>query len=82
MFVRGINGNLNRNFLFFFLSSNFSRNNGFHSLVAVADPGEGARGGRGGVGIPLFSDQINHSDPKVRGGADFFGPPPIILGFG
>ena len=67
MFVRGINGNLNRNFLFFFLSSNFSRKNGFHSLVAVADPGEGARG-RGGVGIPLFSDQINHSDPKVRGG--------------
>ena len=47
MFVRGINGNLNRNFLFFFLSSNFSRKNGFHSLVAVADPGEGARGGRG-----------------------------------
>ena len=84
MFVRGINGNLNRNFLFFFLSSNFSRKNGFHSLVAVADPGEGARGGGGGggVGIPLFSYQINHSDPKVRGGADFFGPPPIILGFG
>ena len=49
MFVRGINGNLNRNFLFFFLSSNFSRKNGFHSLVAVADPGEGARGG-GGAG--------------------------------
>ena len=50
MFVRGINGNLNRNFLFFFLSSNFSRKNGFHSLVAVADPGEGARGGGGGGG--------------------------------
>ena len=33
-------------------------------------------------GIPLFSDQINHSDPKVRGGADFLRPPPIILGFG
>ena len=49
MFVRGINGNLNRNFLFFFLSSNFSRKNGFHSLVAVADPGEGARGGGGGA---------------------------------
>ena len=45
MFVRGINGNLNRNVL----SSNFSRKNGFHSLVAVADPGEGARG-RGGGG--------------------------------
>ena len=56
MFVRGINGNLNRNFLFFFLSSNFSRKNGFHSLVAVADPGEGARGGGGGGGggHPLF----------------------------
>ena len=50
MFVRGINVNLNRNFLFFFLSSNFSRKNGFHSLVAVADPGEGARGGGGGGG--------------------------------
>ena len=72
MFVRGINGNLNRNVLFFFLSSNFSRKNGFHSLVAVADPGEGARGGgEGGMGIPLFSDQINHSDPKVRGGLIF-----------
>ena len=83
MFVRGINGNLNRNVLLFFLSSNFSRKNGFHSLVAVADPGEGARGGGGrGMGIPLFSDQINHSDPKVRGGADFLRPPPIILGFG
>ena len=69
MFVRGINGNLNQNVLLFFLSSNFSRKNGFHSLVAVADPGEGARGGGGrGVGIPLFSDQMNHSDPKVRGG--------------
>ena len=68
MFVRGINGNLNRNVLFFFLSSNFSRKNGFHSLVAVVDPGEGARGEGRGVGIPLFSDQINHSDPKVRGG--------------
>ena len=54
MFVRGINGNLNRNFLFFFLSSNFSRKNGFHSLVAVADPGEGARGGEGGRGHPLI----------------------------
>ena len=53
MFVRGINGNLNRNFLFFFLSSNFSRKNGFHSLVAVADPGEGARG-EGGHGHPLI----------------------------
>ena len=50
MFVRGINGNLNRNVLFFFLSSNFSRKNGFHSLVAVADPGEGAQGGGGGGG--------------------------------
>ena len=47
MFVRGINGNLNRNVLLFFLSSNFSRKNGFHSLVAVADPGEGAQGGGG-----------------------------------
>ena len=81
MFVRGINGNLNRNFLFFFLSSNFSRKNGFHSLVAVADPGEGARGGRGGVGIPLFSDQINHSDPKVRGGGlIFLDHPPLSWG--
>ena len=73
MFVRGINGNLNRNVFFFFLSSNFSRKNGFHSLVAVADPGEGAWGGVGGrgMGIPLFSDQINHSDPKVRGGLIF-----------
>lgn len=71
MFVRGINGNLNRNVLFFFLSSNFSRKNGFHSLVAVTDPGEGARGGEGCMGIPLFSDQINHSDPKVRGGLIF-----------
>ena len=51
MFVRGINGNLNRNVL----SSNFSRKNGFHSLVAVADPGEGARGGGGGGrGHPLI----------------------------
>ena len=54
MFVRGINGNLNRNVLFFFLSSNFSRKNGFHSLVAVADPGEGAGGGGGGRGHPLI----------------------------
>ena len=81
MFVRGINGNLNRNFLFFFLSSNFSRKNGFHSLVAVADPGEGARGGGGGGGggDPLF---FLPNQSRVRGGADFFGPPPIILGFG
>ena len=28
-------------------------------------PGGGGGGGGGGVGIPLFSDQINHSDPKV-----------------
>ena len=55
MFVRGINGNLNRNVLFFFLSSNFSRKNGFHSLVAGADPGEGAGGGgRGAWASPYF----------------------------
>ena len=54
MFVRGINGNLNRNVLFFFLSSNFSRKNGFHSLVAVADPGEGGPGGRGAWASPYF----------------------------
>ena len=53
MFVRGINGNLNRNVLFFFLSSNFSRKNGFHSLVAVTDPGEGG-GGRGAWASPYF----------------------------
>ena len=54
MFVRGINKNLNRNFLFFFLSSNFSRKNGFHSVVAVADPGEGARGEGGAWASPYF----------------------------